>query len=99
MKYRKICKSLFYLLFLPLLSIDAQEYFPFPQDSAVWYVVDSWPEYDPPPPVWYKTYLYETNGDTVINNTIYTKLYSENAFGTSGFRKFPAVVTVLQNSE
>ncbi|PJB54881.1 MAG: hypothetical protein CO098_19310 [Bacteroidetes bacterium CG_4_9_14_3_um_filter_41_19] len=63
-------------------SLVAQEYLPFPRDSAVWYSVKSWPEYDPPPPVWYDTYKFEAKGDTLINNINYTKFYWYGAFGT-----------------
>lgn len=65
-------------VFFPFLSV-AQDYFPFPKDSAVWYSVRSWPEYDPPPPVWYSTTKFEANGDTTINDIIYTQLFSSAA--------------------
>jgi hypothetical protein len=63
-------------------QVSAQEYSPFPTDSAVWYVVKSWPEYNPPPLYWFQTYKYEAKGDTIINNIDYTKLYSKLVFGT-----------------
>lgn len=79
MKY--IIRLFIVLLLSPSLCLS-QEYLPFPTDSAAWYVVDSWPEYDPPPTVWYETYKYETGGDTIINDLTYTKLYSGGAFET-----------------
>lgn len=52
-----------------------QEYFPFPENDAIWYSVNSWPDIAPPY-VLYKTYRYETIGDTLIDGKMYTKLYS-----------------------
>ena len=80
MKQKNILLLTIGLLLLQLQSgLMAQEYLPFPQDSAVWYCVDSRPEYDPPPPVWYETDKFEAKGDTMINTIVYTKLYSSSA--------------------
>ena len=77
------------LVLLLQFDMQAQEYLPFPQDSAVWYSVYSWP--DPYPPyIYYKTYKYEAKGDTIINDFEYTKLYfypandSDNKSGYKG---------------
>jgi len=69
------------IVLLLQFDMQAQEYLPFPQDSAVWYSVKSWPEAFPPPPVWYDTYKFEAKGDTVINNVEYNKFYWYGAFG------------------
>ncbi len=60
----------------------AQEYLPFPQDSATWYSAYSYP-WPHPPYVYYTTYKFETLGDTIINGVEYTKLYSCDAFEDS----------------
>ena len=77
------------LVLLIQFNMQAQEYLPFPQDSAVWYSVYSWP--DPYPPyIYYYTYKYEAKGDTIINDFEYTKLYlyltndSDNKSGYEG---------------
>lgn len=61
------------------LVANTQEFLPFPQDSAVWYVVNSY--YTPYPPyVYYSTDKYEAKGDTIIDNFEYTKFYTGDAF-------------------
>jgi hypothetical protein len=66
--------SFFLLLFTN--KVSSQDYLPFPQDSAIWYYVDY--DYNPMPPplATFNTYIYEADGDTLINGTIYTKLYN-----------------------
>ena len=78
---KKIIVLIGALLLLLQFNTKAQEYLPFPQDSAVWYSVKSWPEPFPPPPVYYDTYKFEANGDTLINNVEYTKFYWNGALG------------------
>ena len=74
MKNKGIIVLIGVLLLLLKFNTKAQEYLPFPQDSAVWYSVYSWP--DPYPPyIYYWTYKYETKGDTIIDGKIYTKFY------------------------
>nr|NQU94037.1 T9SS type A sorting domain-containing protein [Bacteroidota bacterium] len=68
----KIILTLF--LFLLVFTIKAQEYLPFPNDSAVWHSVYSYPSPDPPY-IYYQTYSYEAKGDTIIDSKEYTKLY------------------------
>jgi hypothetical protein len=74
MKSIKNQLSLIILLILPLIS-KAQEYMPFPLDNAVWYSVYSYP-WPYPPYIYFRTYKYEANGDTIINDKIYTKFYN-----------------------
>ena len=86
MKPKKHLYKLLFVFLIPIVSTTAQEYLPFPQDSAVWYSVKSWPEPFPPPPIWYYTYKFEANGDTLINNIEYTKFYLNGTFGNrTGF--------------
>ncbi|MCD6111640.1 MAG: T9SS type A sorting domain-containing protein [Bacteroidales bacterium] len=76
-------------MLLQQFDMQAQEYFPFPQDSAVWYSVYQWPA-PYPPYIYYRTYKYEAKGDTIINDFEYTKLYwspvndSDNKSGYEG---------------
>lgn len=72
---KTLCPFIGLILIFEFQHSVSQEYLPFPQDSAVWYSVNSWPEPFPPPPIWYTTYKYETDGDTIINDIEYTKLY------------------------
>jgi Secretion system C-terminal sorting domain len=68
----------FWLLVFLLLSTfysNTQEYIPFPQDSAVWYSVYSYPEAFPPPPFWYYTSKFSAKGDTMLGGVHYTKFY------------------------
>lgn len=82
MKQKKMLLPLIGTFFLLLqFEMKAQEYLPFPQDSAIWYSVELWQEDPPPPPVWYDTHKYEAKGDTNINNIEYTKLFSGWAVG------------------
>lgn len=55
-------------------QLGAQEYLPFPQDSAVWYIVRSYP-WPHPPFIYYDTWQFETKGDTIINDKTYTQLF------------------------
>lgn len=81
------------LVLLLQFDMQAQEYLPFPQDSAVWYSVYSWP--DPYPPyIYYKTYKYEAKGDTIINEKQYTKFYS----GISGFMHYDGAYRIETDS-
>ncbi|MBP6979146.1 MAG: T9SS type A sorting domain-containing protein [Bacteroidales bacterium] len=85
------------LLFLLILNIlQAQEYMPFPHDSAIWYTVYSYP-WPNPPYVWYYTYQYETDGDTIINQLFYTKLY--NGIVGSGYRFYDGAYRIDYESE
>jgi hypothetical protein len=83
MKY----KNLIHILFVVLICsshdhLRSQEYVPFPEDSAVWYSVYSWP--DPfPPYVYYQTVRYSTIGDTVLNKVVYNKFYLGPSDGSS----------------
>lgn len=54
----------------------SQVYMPFPQDSAIWYYVDYDYNPTPPPLATFTTYIYEANGDTIIDDILYTKLYN-----------------------
>jgi hypothetical protein len=61
-------------LMMLIFSLKAQSDVAFPQDSAVWFTMYSYPWPDPPY-VYYETYKYETKGDTILNNLIYSKFY------------------------
>jgi hypothetical protein len=66
------------LLLVCISHLRAQEYLPFPQDSAVWYLVRSyqWPH---PPYIYFDTWKFEIQGDTLINDKVYKKvMYSVN---------------------
>jgi len=62
--------------------VKSQDYLPFPKDSATWYTAYSYP-WPHPPFIYYTTYKYETQGDTIINSFEYTKLFSCDAFEDS----------------
>lgn len=63
-----------FVVYFGLVNIKAQEYIPFPQDSAEWYVVYS--SYYPFPPYFeYSTDHYITSGDTLINGVDYSRFY------------------------
>lgn len=87
-------------LLISILSIShftkSQEYLPFPEDNAIWYSLYSyaWPY---PPYVWYYTYQYETEGDTIINQLCYTKLY--NGIVGSGYRFYDGAYRIDYESE
>jgi len=71
---RQFCVcSLISIIFIKVAT--TQEYFPFPQDSAIWYSLKIWPFPDPPPLYEYNTYLEFILGDTLINNMTYNKYY------------------------
>jgi hypothetical protein len=61
-------------LMMIIFSLKAQSDVSFPQDSAVWFTMYSYPWPDPPY-IYYETYKYETKGDTVFNNQLYSKFY------------------------
>ena len=82
MKRKMHILNLMIIVLLSPVFANAQDYLSFPTDSAVWYTVKSWPEYDPPPLYWYETYKFETKGDTIINSIEYIKLYSKYVLGT-----------------
>ncbi len=75
--------KLFYKVFTGMLLLAtfnglSQEYFPFPKDSAVWYSVYSYP-WPHPPYIFYETFMYQANGDTIINKMEYTKFFRYTA--------------------
>lgn len=66
---------LFFFLFALLPNtIKTQNYFPFPSDSATWYVLKVRGEMIPPY-ISYYTYKYGVIGDTNINGITYHKIY------------------------
>jgi len=63
-------------LFIFVSSINAQNYFPFPQDDATWQVTRCFYFY---PPGWYDDHqIHMTGEDTVFNGISYKKLYFTN---------------------
>lgn len=91
--------TLFIFLLLPFLknTVQAQEYFPFPQDNAVWYSVYSYP-WPHPPYIYYVTYVYISNGDTIINGMEYSKFYSHSASDTRNKLVYSGAYRVVEDS-
>ncbi|MEX2380295.1 MAG: T9SS type A sorting domain-containing protein [Vicingaceae bacterium] len=58
-----------------ILDIRAQSYVPFPEKNAVWTEFEIWIDPHPKDNSTCTDIIYETNGDTIINNTRYIKLY------------------------
>lgn len=68
-----------YLTCISYCNLTAQDYFPFPTDSAYWSIYSrkhAWNE-----PVYEDTFFYFLNGDTLVNDTLYSKVF--NVIATS----------------
>ncbi len=71
----KSLKVLTFILVMFFTKAEAQQYYPFPTDSAMWSVACGIFEIYPTPHHEYKTLRYFLNGDTIIDSITYSKLY------------------------
>lgn len=79
------------IFLLTYISAFTQDYLPIAQENTIWFM--EYTDYSSSTPQ-LKKYLYFTQGDTLVNNQAYKKLYYQNMEGSS-----PKIVAGIRDDE